>query len=137
MFKIVASAVGFVALIALVIVVVKKVPQINEVRGCYEETNAIYSEKYIVTRRAYTKDSQICSKNKTQILKGAQCFYRLESELEVMDGELPILKKIVTTLSSSSKELDEVVMDHNERCEDEENQVHDYELKALQAKYAI
>lgn len=134
MFKIVASSLAFVLLVAVTVFVIKKAPQVQSLAECYEETHAIYTQKYIVSRRAYTKDEDICEDNKKQILKGAQCFYREENRLEVLESELPYLKQIAKSITRASKELDEVVEDHNSKCNYEDSQILPHELRDLEQR---
>ena len=138
MFKIFLSAMTFVGLVALVVVVIKKVPQVQIYADCYGETHAIYTEKYIVSRRAYTKDENICIKNKQLVLRGAECFYREESRMEALDSEKDILRSVAKAVTRASKELDEVVADHNSKCAaHESSMIDEYELRELELKYTF
>jgi hypothetical protein len=137
MLKVVFSAVFFVVLVALVLVFINKVPQVKSLARCYEEVSAIYREDHIVTRRAYTNNATICERNKKTVLKGVECFYKEEARLEAMDWEIPYLKKAAQVIARTTNEPEEVISDHNEKCEGEDALIEEYELEDLQLKYSL
>ena len=137
MIKIFISSVTFVLLVALIVFVIRKIPQIQAFSDCYTETHLIYTEKYIISRRAYTSEEEICKRNKQQVLKGAECFYREESRMEALGVEMRYMKEFAETITKASREVDEVVADHNRRCDFEESKIDEYELREKELKYSF
>jgi hypothetical protein len=135
MLKIIVSSVAFVLLGAFVFYSVQKIPDVQDLVDCYQQSHEIYDQKSLVLERSYRKESTICERNKQLILRGAQCFYRTEPKIEALDQELIYLKQIAKVIARKTNEIDQIVDDHNQRCTQEDSSIKPHELEKIKAIY--
>ena len=129
--RVIFVSIFFVILIGTAFVAMAKWPEEQKYIGCYEIQKASVRETDRVIRRTFTSEVKICGEKKEGILKAYSCLLGVEEHIQASDLEIRLMKSVAKTITRTSRDIEEVIADHNRLCTQYEVEITDYELEML------
>jgi len=130
----VVRALAFVLLVSASYLVWQQLPSVQRYVGCFQTIRAVYDQKNMVSKRAYTSEAQICESNKQLILDGMTCFYQADVALQKQEADRQRVMMLAQNIAGSAQSPEEIVAQHNERCRENPLVIRESELTKLRER---
>jgi hypothetical protein len=109
--------------------------EVRQLATCYSLQKAAVTEEGYVTRRTYMNEATICEQRKAAIMEAYRCFAEASDGVNASSWETSLLKSFAKYTNQVSREIDEVIADHNRRCLDHGGLITEVELEKASSMY--
>lgn len=117
--KVLLTTLTFVAVLAFGFYLYENLDTITKLAECYQEANAIYHDKYLVSRRTYLEDDEICERNRLRLETAQACQEEIPPQYHTRDTlDAKTIHQLAQIFSRENKDLPGVIADHNQNCPD-------------------